>query len=139
VTCAIAPGADVLTGDSFRLGQAVENLTANALRHTENGGSVALKSELIPDEETGAAGIRLTVTDSGEGIPLEELPLIFDRFYKAKSGRRDASNGSGLGLSIVKAIVERHGGKVWANSALGRGTTIGLELPSARASNPLIH
>lgn len=139
VTCTITPGADVVTGDSFRLGQAVENLTANALRHTENGGLVALKSEVVPDEDSGAASIRLTVTDSGEGIPIEELPLIFDHFYKAKSGRQEPSSGSGLGLSIVKAIVERHGGKVWANSTLGQGTTIGLELPGGRASKPSIH
>lgn len=128
LTCSIAPGAEVLAGDSFRLGQAVDNLTANALRHTDNGGSIALKSELVRDEETGLASIQLTVTDSGEGIAADELPLIFDRFYKAKSGRRGAANGSGLGLSIVKAIVERHGGKVWATSTLRQGTTIGLEI-----------
>lgn len=139
LTCSITPGAEVLTGDSFRLGQAVDNLTANALRHTDDGGSIALRSDVVRNDETGPASIRVTVTDSGEGIPAEELPLIFDRFYKAKSGRRGAADGSGLGLSIVKAIVERHGGKVWATSTLRQGTTIGLEVPASRPGNPLIH
>jgi signal transduction histidine kinase len=135
LTCCILPGAETLSGDSFRLGQAVDNLAANAFRHTHDGGSIAFKSELARDVDTGHATVRLTVTDSGEGIPAAELALIFDRFYKAKSGRRGVSNGSGLGLSIVKAIVERHGGRVWATSVLGRGTTIGLELPSAPPSH----
>jgi signal transduction histidine kinase len=71
------------------------------------------------------------VTDTGEGIPVSDLPLVFDRFYKANAARSIASSGSGLGLSIVKAIVERHGGRVSASSTEGQGTTIRLELPAA--------
>jgi signal transduction histidine kinase len=136
LTWAIGPGAAALTADPFRLDQAVHNLTANALRHTNNGGAIALKSELVNGDDAGPAAVRLTVTDSGEGISADELPLIFDRFYKARSGRRGAGFGSGLGLSIVKAIVEGHGGRVWATSQVGQGTTIGLEFPVARADNP---
>jgi signal transduction histidine kinase len=129
LSAAIEPGAAVLTGDAFRLEQAVDNLVANALRHSEDGGRIALRAEPVSDPASGVSSTRLTVRDSGEGIPAEELPLIFDRFYKARSGRRGRSQGSGLGLSIVKAIVERHGGRVWAASSLAEGTTVGLELP----------
>ncbi len=124
MTCAIAPGAEILMGDPFRLEQAVENLTANAMRHTDKDGTIVLNAERDPGTEPGQARVVLTVTDSGEGIPPEDLPLIFDRFYKAKSDRQDGTRGSGLGLSIVKAIVERHGGRVRADSALGKGTTV---------------
>ena len=133
MTCSIAPGAEVVTGDPFRLEQAVDNITSNALRHTDNGGTIVLKAEWDKGVEPGKERVVLTVNDSGEGIPPEELPLIFDRFYKARSDRQSASRGSGLGLSIVKAIVERHGGRVRAESAVGQGTTILLELPAERS------
>ena len=97
-----APGLAV-RGDAFRLEQAVENITANALRHTPEGGRIVLSAELI-----GHVAV-LSITDSGEGILPEALPLIFDRFYKASNARGIASrgSGSGLGLSIVKAIIQR--------------------------------
>jgi signal transduction histidine kinase len=113
-----------VSADPFRLEQALVNVTANAFRHTPDGGVVELKSEL----KNGM--IVLSVTDSGNGIPAEHLPLIFDRFYKVPaSSRTQWSNGSGLGLSIVKAIIERHGGRVSARSEPGNGTTICLALP----------
>lgn len=104
---------DQMVGDPHRIEQAMENLTANALRHTPDGGSITLASAATPD------GIRLSVIDSGEGIPAEHLPHIFDRFYKADSSR-SGSSGSGLGLSITKAIVDRHGGHVAVESRPGR-------------------
>jgi len=87
--------------------------------------------ELSGNVDGGA--VVLTVIDSGEGIAPEHLPLIFDRFYKAKSAQSMASrgSGSGLGLSIVKAIVLRHGGSVGASSVVGQGTTITLRIPGA--------
>ena len=80
--------------------------------------------------ERGDGMIVLTVEDPGEGIAPEHLPHIFDRFYKTSSAKGMASRGSGLGLSIVKAVVARHGGRVSATSTLGEGTTIRIELPS---------
>jgi signal transduction histidine kinase len=114
-----APDDFVVTGDPDRLEQALQNLAANALRHTPDGGEVKLSAETARlTTSNGHLGVRITVRDSGPGIPAEHLPLIFDRFYKADASRR-ASGGSGLGLSIVKAIVERHGGTIAARNDNG--------------------
>ena len=103
----VGSGANRVTGDADRLEQAMQNLAANALRHTPDGGTVGLAAERTE------AGVRITVRDSGSGIAAEHLPLIFDRFYKVDVSRK-ATGGSGLGLSIVKTIVERHGGTIVA-------------------------
>lgn len=108
-------------GDGRRLEQALQNLASNALRHTPQGGRVTLAAT------RAGAVTRLRVSDTGAGIPPEHLPHIFDRFYKADPSR--SATGSGLGLSIVKAIVERHGGRVTARSETGKGTTFEIELP----------
>ena len=108
----VEPGAGEITGDPGRLEQALQNLAANALRHTPDGGTIGLAAARDGDR------IRITVRDSGPGIPPEHLPMIFDRFYKADASRK-ASGGSGLGLSIVKAIVERHGGTIAARNENG--------------------
>jgi two-component system, OmpR family, sensor kinase len=108
----VSRGAEVVMGDPDRLEQALQNLAANALRHTADGGTITLAAAPVDD------AVRLTVRDTGAGIPPEHLPLIFDRFYKADAARRAAS-GSGLGLSIVKTIVERHGGTVTARNENG--------------------
>lgn len=122
--CSIDGDAEIIAADPFRLEQAVENVTANAIRHTPDGGAIRLHAERADQH------IVLTVSDSGEGIAPEHLPHIFDRFYKTASAKGIASCGSGLGLSIVKSVVARHGGRVSATSTLGVGTTIRIELPS---------
>jgi signal transduction histidine kinase len=99
--------AGVVHGDADRLEQVLQNLAANALRHTPEGGRISLSATRVAD------GVRITVRDNGPGIPPEHLPLIFDRFYKGDASRR-STGGSGLGLSIVKTIVERHGGTITA-------------------------
>ncbi len=116
----IGTGADVVEGDPDRLEQALQNLAANALRHTPDGGVITLSSTI----EQGA--IRVRVRDTGPGIPPEHLPLIFERFYKADSARR-AAGGSGLGLSIVKAIVEQHRGSIAASN--DHGAVFDITLP----------
>jgi two-component system sensor histidine kinase BaeS len=122
----IAPGAEILTGDPMRLEQALQNLAANALRHTPQGGRVTLTASF----ENGA--VVVAVSDTGSGIAPEHLPHVFDRFYKVDPSRAGESAGSGLGLSIVKAIVERHGGAVTATSRPGGGTTFTLKFPPER-------
>jgi two-component system sensor histidine kinase BaeS len=127
-----------IVGDSYRLEQALQNLAANALRHTPPGGVIRLNAV----REDG--NVRITVSDNGIGIPAEHLPHVFDRFYKADQSRSqlaqsgvERSGGSGLGLSIVKAIVERHGGTVSARSRQGVETVFEIVLPdgSRRAAD----
>jgi signal transduction histidine kinase len=117
----IHPGAERVTGDPGRLEQALQNLAANALRHAPNGGSISLAA--AAEGQT----IHITVRDTGPGITAEHLPLIFDRFYKADGARKSSGGGSGLGLSIVKAIVERHGGSIAARN--DGGAVFDLTLP----------
>lgn len=125
----IGPGAELLEVDPFRMEQAIENIMGNALRHTPVGGRISLRAF------RGVDTVVIEVSDSGEGISPEHLPHIFDRFYKASSTNGLASPGSGLGLSIVKAIVNRHGGHITASSEPGAGTTIRLEIPSPPVFN----
>lgn len=119
---AIAPGAETVHGDERRLEQVLQNLTANALRHTPAGGRVSLASR----RDVGA--VVLAACDTGTGVDAAHLPYVFDRFYKADPARSDAG-GTGLGLSIVKAIVERHGGAVRVTSTPGVQTCFEVRLP----------
>ncbi len=114
-----------LVGDPMRIEQAVQNLAANALKHTPPGGVVRLSARRDP------ARVILSVSDNGIGIPAEHLPHVFDRFYKADRSR--SQSGSGLGLSIVKAIIERHGGTVSVRSTPHVETVFEVSLPISRA------
>src|SRR5262249_27425682 len=114
LTTSIEPGAETVDGDRDRLEQALQNRAANALRFAPDGGGVALSGGRAGD------GVVIRIRDEGAGIAPEHLPHIFDRFYKTDASRADASGGSGLGLSIVKAIIERHGGRVSVASQPGR-------------------
>ncbi|MCC7124079.1 MAG: HAMP domain-containing histidine kinase [Acidobacteria bacterium] len=113
--------AMTIVADPHRLEQALQNLASNALRHTPTGGRIRLEAEQTAEHTT------LRVHDTGIGIAAEHLPHVFDRFYKADPSRTET--GSGLGLSIVKAIVERHGGHVSVQSAADAGTTFEIVLP----------
>jgi two-component system OmpR family sensor kinase len=118
----VDPGADQVVADPDRVEQAIENLVSNALRHTPAGGTVAVGAA----HRDGQAV--LTVSDSGNGISPDHLPHVFERFYKVDAARAAESTGSGLGLSITKAIVERHGGTIGVTSEPGR-TTFTILLP----------
>ncbi len=109
----IAPDAATVIGDADRLEQVLQNLAANALRYAPDGSTIRLSARRAAD------GLALTIEDEGPGIEPEHLPHVFDRFYKADTSRAPAG-GSGLGLSIVKAIVERHGGHITVASRPGR-------------------
>jgi two-component system, OmpR family, sensor kinase len=116
--------AILVRGDRLRLEQAIQNLAANALRHVRRGDRVVLDATRRDD------AVVLSVLDSGTGIQPEHLPHVFDRFYKADASRAEESGaGSGLGLSIVKAIVERHGGRIAVRSAPGVETVFEIVLP----------
>lgn len=124
LTTTIEPGAEIVRGDQFRLEQALQNLAANALRYVRVNGIVSLHARLAGSE------LVLTVHDTGDGIAAEHLPHIFDRFYKVDSARAATREGSGLGLSIVKAIVERHGGTISVTSEPYVETIFTIRLPA---------
>ncbi|MEO7190880.1 MAG: HAMP domain-containing sensor histidine kinase [Vicinamibacterales bacterium] len=123
-----APAAQGLVGDQNRLEQALQNLVANAIRHTPDRGTVTV-SALVDDD-----ALVLRVDDTGPGIDPEHLPHIFDRFYKADQSRTGTAtpSGSGLGLSIVQAIVVRHGGTVRASNGASGGARVEIRLPMRR-------
>ena len=116
--------ADQVVADPDRIEQAVENLVGNALRHTPAGGTVTLSAT------QGDGVATLSVSDTGPGITPEHLPHVFERFYKVDTARAADSTGSGLGLSITKAIIERHGGTIRVTSQPGN-TTFTVVLPQA--------
>jgi two-component system sensor histidine kinase BaeS len=114
--------ADQVVADPDRIEQAIENLVGNALRHTPAGGTVTLRATQADVAAT------LSVSDTGPGIAPEHLPHVFERFYKVDMARAAESTGSGLGLSITKAIIERHGGTIRVTSQPGE-TTFAVVLP----------
>lgn len=115
-------GAEEVEGDGRRLEQVVQNLVANAVRHTPKGGRIELSSAAVNGH------VRLRVRDNGPGISDEHLARVFDRFYRVDAARDQASGGSGLGLSIVRAIVDAHGGTVTAGAAPGGGAMFDVTL-----------
>lgn len=118
-----APPGLPATFDARRLDQVITNLVENSLQHTPAGGRVTVTAGAAP------GAVVLAVADTGTGIPPRDLPRIFERFYRVEKGRSRRTGGTGLGLAIVKHIVEAHGGRVRAESELGRGTTVTVELP----------
>jgi signal transduction histidine kinase len=111
------------TVDPDRIEQVLRNLLTNALHYTPEGGRVTVS--VVPD----GGSITVAVTDTGPGIPPENLPRLFDRFYRVDRSRTRSTGGSGLGLAIVKQLVEAQGGRVWATSQAGKGSTFLFRLP----------
>jgi signal transduction histidine kinase len=112
-----------IDADPDMLTRVLSNLCDNALRHTPRGGTVAVEAQSRDHE------LLVSVTDTGEGIPPEALPRVFERFFRADSSRQSATGGSGLGLAIVRAIIEAHGGTVWAENVPEAGARIAFTLP----------
>lgn len=124
----LAPGLPGIWIDSDRMTQVLNNLIGNALCYTPEGGTITVQGNFL----TAADSLEVSVSDTGEGIDPEDLPFIFDRFYRADKSRARASGGSGLGLAIVKQLVEAHGGSIRAESPIhqgGYGTKFTLTLP----------
>ena len=119
-----AQGEADLWADRLLVERALTNLVDNALRYTPTGGSITLSAVRRPD-----GGAEIHVTDTGSGIPAQDLPHVFDRFYRVDSARTRGSAGSGLGLAIVKSIMDLHGGTATITSQPGHGTTVSLRFP----------
>jgi two-component system, OmpR family, sensor kinase len=119
-----APAPANVLGDADRLAQVLRNLVGNALRHTPAGGQVTVRVQQI------GGRVRLDVVDTGSGIAPEDLPHVFDRFYRSDKSRSRRGGGAGLGLAIVRQIVLAHGGAITVKSALGAGAVFTVVLPA---------
>ena len=120
-----AAGGLMVNGDATRLRQIILNGLDNALRYTPRGGRITVGAEARPGR------VDIVIADTGVGIGPADLGHVFDRFYRADSTRREGITGSGLGLSIVRALVDAHHGKVAITSAPGEGTRLSVSLPAA--------
>jgi CheY-like chemotaxis protein/nitrogen-specific signal transduction histidine kinase len=127
VAADVSPELPPLQADEERLLDVLENLIGNSVKFTAPGGSITVGASRQGNQ------VLIWVKDSGAGIPADQLPHIFDRFWQAQKKER---RGIGLGLSICKATVEAHGGTIWAESAVGTGTTVFFTVPAAAASQP---
>ncbi len=118
------PGTAIdIEADADRLEQVMTNLIDNALRHTKKGGTVTVEVTNLP------SGLNIEIKDTGSGIPKEDLPFVFERFYKADKARTRGRSGTGLGLAIVKNIIDAHGGKISVHSKIDEGTTFSFFIP----------
>jgi signal transduction histidine kinase len=124
VTASPPPDVEV-TCDRDRILQVLSNLIGNALKFTAEGATVALRAEATADE------VRFTVSDTGPGLSPEQIPHVFERNWQADQGAR---SGSGLGLFIAKSVIEAHGGRIWVESDLGKGSAFAFTLPRAAGS-----
>jgi signal transduction histidine kinase len=120
----IAPDLPSVLGNPLRLGQAVSNLITNAIKYTPQGGQISIS---VTNED---GQVVVMVKDDGIGIPSADLPYIFDKFYRVQNKETEDIAGSGLGLSIVKSIVEKHQGRIWVRSQEGMGSTFAFLLPA---------
>jgi len=121
----ISVGLPPILADPDRFQQMLRNLLDNALAHTPAGGKVGVTAAQVGSD------VEFRIQDTGEGIPAEHLPLIFERFYRVDKSRTRSTGGAGLGLAIVRQLVEAQGGRVAADSTPGEGTTIRFTLPGA--------
>ena len=124
----IASSVDEIFGSQFSIEEAIMNLLLNAIKYTPANGTVETNIKDYGDY------VLVEITDTGIGIPQEELSKVFDEFYRAANARKIEKDGTGLGLSIAKQIIERHGGKIWVDSRQGVGTKFSLTLPKTADS-----
>ena len=119
----VSPGVDPVTIDPQKIERVLANLISNAIRHTPEGGQVTIEAQ--PSD----GRVRVSVRDTGEGIAPDDLPHVFERFYRGEKSRSRSTGGAGLGLAIAKGIVEAHGGSIEVTSRLGKGATFTFTLP----------
>jgi two-component system sensor histidine kinase GlrK len=122
--------------DEGRMQQVLDNLLSNAVKFTPEGGTIRVVASVQGEEQRW---VEIRVCDTGQGIPVEDVTRIFDKFYQSSSSRQVRQQGTGLGLTIARHIVEAHGGQIWAESRVGEGATFVVRLPvSHRATNLML-
>jgi len=119
----IAASTPIVSGDQQQLSWVITNLVSNALRYTPADGTVSIRSDVLDD------AIRISVSDSGRGIPSDAIEVIFDKFVQVKQSTDSIPGSVGLGLAIAKEVVEAHGGKIWVESSMGKGSTFFFTIP----------
>jgi signal transduction histidine kinase len=131
VDCRVADDAGRIDVDRERLVQVLSNLVGNAIKFTPVGGRITVAADRAGDR------VRFAISDTGPGIAPEEIPHLFDRYWQSA---KNARLGAGLGLFIVKGIIDAHGGSIWVESQPGHGTTFYFTIPaSAPAELPAVH
>ncbi len=124
-----ASALPLLSLDEGRIQQVLDNLLGNAVKFTPEGGAISVSATLAGDGNGQGRGVEVRVSDSGVGIPAEEVERIFERFYQSPSHRGESARGTGLGLAIARHVVEAHDGRIWAENREGRGSTFIFILP----------
>jgi len=119
------PGLPAVWGDASLLREVLQNLLDNAIQYTPEGGQIRVRAVAAAREAV------ISVSDTGIGIPLADQERIFERFYRVDAARSREAGGTGLGLSIAKHIVEAHGGRLWVESTVGRGSSFSFSIPLA--------
>ncbi|MEN9562879.1 MAG: hypothetical protein RIR73_1123 [Chloroflexota bacterium] len=122
-------GSIQLSGDPLQLRQALRNLISNSIKYTPQGGEIRVKTGVKPGQ------ITIHIEDNGYGIPAADLPFIFNRFYRVRSGKASEMEGNGLGLAIVKSVIEQHGGEISVESQFGEGTRFKITLPGEQGQS----
>ncbi len=130
VTSNVEPSVGQIVGNEFSINEMITNLLFNAVKYTPEGKTIHLEAR----SRDGL--MQIDITDTGIGIPADDLPNVFEEFFRASNARKREKDGTGLGLSIVKQIVERHGGTISAQSQEGRGTTFTVTLPKNNPVSP---
>jgi two-component system, NtrC family, sensor histidine kinase GlrK len=121
--------------DEGRMQEVLDNLLSNAVKFTPEGGTIRMAASL---QGEGQSWVEIRVCDTGKGIPAEDVPRIFDKFYQSSYHRQERQQGTGLGLTIARHIVEAHGGKIWAESRVGEGATFVVTLPVSHSEANLV-
>lgn len=118
----LPPNFPVIMADENRISQLLSNLISNAIKYSPEGGEIRISGQVRPEQ------VIVCVSDEGSGIPPEDIPFVFDRFYRAENAKR-TTKGAGLGLYLARAVVEAHGGHIWVDPKAGKGTRICFSLP----------
>jgi signal transduction histidine kinase len=123
------PDFPAAEGDSGRLEQVLNNMVSNAIKYSPKGGHIEISGRVLPSE------VVVTISDQGVGIPFEEQPRVFERFFRGTRERHQRTPGAGLGLYLVKAIVQAHGGRTWVESNPEEGAAFSFAIPRLQTSN----